>query len=90
MYYLNLDENNYLLSVSETHIDGPCVESLDGLDLSGRRLRAHRWDGEALTPDEERLRELKAESEADENAPTPLKQLRADVDYIAVMTGVSL
>ena len=67
MYYLNLDENGYLTGyfTVDTPLEAipedsplvgiPAVESLDGLDLSGLRFRAHRWDGERLALDEEKL-----------------------------------
>ena len=94
MYYLNLDENGYLLSVfrtAESPENVPGVESLEGLDLTGCRIRAHRWDGEKLTLNEDRLAELLlAEEAAAEDRPTPLEQLRADVDFLAAMQGVSL
>ena len=77
MYYLNLDEDGYLLSVytlgeSETGpADAPALESLDGLDLSGSRIRAYRWDGSALSFDEERY---EAVSAAQEKAPVSLAE----------------
>lgn len=61
MYYLSLDKDGYLLSVSLTG-DGPAVETLDGLDLSGNRIGAYRWDGDALTLDTEQLARLEAET----------------------------
>ena len=89
MFYLNINEEGYLLSVSSTPIGGPSVESLEGLDLLGCRINAHRWDGKKLALDEERLDALMKE-QAEEEATSPIEQLRADVDFIAAMTGVSL
>lgn len=60
-YYLNLNPDNYLLSVSKTDTGGPAVDSLDALDLSGCKINAYRWDGERLLLDEERFVRLQAE-----------------------------
>ena len=62
-YYLNLDAEGYVLSVSKTNTGGPAVEDLDGVDLSGCRIGAHRFDGAQLLLDEEKLAQLEAEEE---------------------------
>lgn len=96
MYYLVLDEDGYLLGHRSVLLDGddqetmPVVESLDGLDLDGVRLRAHHWDGEKLALDENRLAALEEANAVAEQMPSPQEQLRADVDFIAAMTGVEL
>lgn len=64
-YYLNLDAGGYLLSVSTAPMDAPSIESLDGLDLSGSRINAYRWDGESLVLDGARLAELEAQEAAE-------------------------
>lgn len=93
MIYLNVDESGYLLSVSkicggiETNID------LTAYDLTGDRIRAHKWENETLLFDTDRYAEIEAENEAkkaESEQPTETEQLRADVDYIAVMTGIEL
>lgn len=62
--YFNLDNNGYALSVSKTPVSGGVKYDASGLDLSGDRLRAHRWDGEKLILDETRLAELEQQSAA--------------------------
>lgn len=71
MIYLNLDENNYLLSVAsigcgiETNID------LAEYDFTGKRIRAHKWDGETLIFDGDRYAEILVEKEiTEEEQPT--------------------
>lgn len=64
MFHLNLDENNYLLSVASV---GGGIETdinLDNYDLTGYRINAHKWDGETLVFDADRYAEIEAENEA--------------------------
>lgn len=66
MYYLNLDENNYLLSVAEI---GGGIEAdiiLADYDFSGVRINAYKWEDNALTFDEEKFNILEAERIAQE------------------------
>ena len=92
MIYLNLDENNYLLSVATVGGGLQAEIDLSAFDLSGNRIRAHKWENDTLIFDADRLAEIEAESEASAamEQPTELEQLRADVDYIAVMSGIEL
>lgn len=93
MIYLNLSQDGYLLSVSHTPINGPIINTLDGLDLSGYRINAYRWTGEKLELDEGKLAKLMAEDEARialENMPTEQEKLRADVDFLLVMGGYDI
>ena len=64
MYYLNLDNDGYVLSVFLSPLPeaAPGIESLDGYDLSGWRMLAHRYEDGALVLDEERLAELEAKA----------------------------
>lgn len=87
MVYLNLDENNYLLSVATMGGGIEAEINLADYDLSGNRIRAHKWENGALTFDADRYAEIQGEVET---TPTAMEQLRADIDYIAVMTGVEL
>ena len=91
MIFLNIDENNYLLSVATV---GGGIEAdidLTQYDLTGDRIRAHKWEDNALSFDADRYAEIVAENEQTaETQPTELEQLRADVDYIAVMTNIEL
>ena len=67
-YYLNLDENGYLLSIAvmpEGDGGGPSVESIEDLDLRGCRIGAYHWDGTALVFDAERYAALAAEEAAE-------------------------
>lgn len=93
MIYLNLDENNYLLSVA-TIGGGVAAEiDLDNYDLSGDRIRAHKWEDNTLTFDADKYAEIEAEKAVEEEAekqPTEMEQMRADIDYIAIMTGIEL
>ena len=68
MYYLNLDENNYLLSISEI---GGGIEAdieLADYDFSDVRLNAYKWEGGKLMFDAERFNILEAERLAQEEA----------------------
>ena len=66
IYYLNLDENNYLLSISE--IGGGVEADIDlaNYDFSGIRLNAYKWESDSLIFDEERFNILEAERIAEE------------------------
>lgn len=65
MFYLNLDENGYLLSVSKTKTsNSPFIKSLKGLDLSGDRINCYRWDGDTLVFDFSRQEEKENETRA--------------------------
>lgn len=69
MYKLNLDKDNYLLSVATV---GGGIEAdidLSEYDLTGNRIRAHKWDGENLVFDAERLAEIEAEEQKPEEIP---------------------
>lgn len=63
MIYLNIDENNYLLSVATV---GGGIEAdidLTEYDLSGDRIRAHKWENDTLIFDADRYAEIEAEKE---------------------------
>lgn len=95
MIYLNIDENNYLLSIA-TVGGGIEVEiDLTKYDLTGDRINAHKWENDTLIFDADKYAEIQAEKEAEQEQaqstePTEIEQLRADVDYIAIMTGIEL
>ena len=63
-------------------IDNPSVTTMDGIPL-------YKWDGETV---KERTEEEIAADRAAIPAPppSPQEQLRADVDFIAALQGVSL
>lgn len=93
MYYLNLDDNDYLLSISTTEISGPTINSLDGFDFSGYRINAYKYQDGRIVLDEQKLTELtKAEEERlkVESEPTVTEQLRADVDFLLIMGGYDI
>ena len=83
MVYLNLDQDGYLLSVASTPMTGaPSIDTLEGLDLSGVRINAYRWDGGGLALDEGRLAALEA-------AEAEARRTEADAEARAVaMTEV--
>lgn len=91
--FINLDENNYLLSVAKVGGGLEVDIDLTAYDLSGNRIRAHKWENDTLIFDAEKFAEIEAKKqnqEESEATPTALERLRADVDYIAIMTGVEL
>ena len=51
--YCNVDDEGYILSVYQTPLGSPegtpWVESIEEFDLSGNRIRAHKYDGENHT-----------------------------------------
>lgn len=82
MIFLNLDENNYLLSIAtvgggvEVNID------LSEYDLSGDRILAHKWENGTLVFDEERYKEIEEEAREDlpnddDKEPTAEEKLNA-------------
>ena len=93
MIYINIDENNYLLSVATIGGNIEADIDLTDYDLTGDRIKAHKWESDTLIFDAERYAEIEEENKHPKEAetiPTEIEQLRADVDYIAVMTGVEL
>lgn len=92
-HFLKIGDDGYLLGVYSLP-DGvtqrenpPFVETLDGLNLEGYRIKAHRWDGEKLVLDEDRLAELEAEEAAKKvSAISPVDRMEAQVYYTAMMT----
>lgn len=91
--YLNIDNDGYLLSIATVGGGIEAEIDLDKYDLSGDRIRAHKWVNNTLTFDADKYAEIEAENEAAETQqeqPTEMEQLRADIDYIAIMTGIEL
>lgn len=70
-YYLNLDEKNYILSIAEIGEGVEAELNLTDYDLSGYRIRAHKWDGKALVFDADRYAEIEAEKAEQEKQETP-------------------
>lgn len=62
MYYLNLDENNYLLSIASVGGGVKADINLSDYDFSGVRINAYKWENAMLTFDEDRFAALKEES----------------------------
>lgn len=62
MKYLNLDAEGRLLSVSDIPFKGGVACDVDGLDFSGHRVLAYRYDGEKLIFDDNKYAELDAEA----------------------------
>ena len=61
MLYLNLDENNYLLSVASIGGGIPADIDLAEYDLTGSRIRAHKWENDTLIFDADRYAEIEQE-----------------------------
>ena len=77
MYYLNLDEENYVLSVNEVDNGDTAADiDIEDYDLSGIRINAHRWENGVLMFDEARFEELKAAETANEEQRKPTQEER--------------
>lgn len=70
IYYLNLDENKYLLSVAS--VGGGIEADIDlaEYDFSDGRLRAYKWKKSKLVFDADRYAIIKAQQEAEQEKPT--------------------
>lgn len=68
MYYLNLDEDNYLLSIAEVGGGIKADINLTDYDFSGVRINAYKWENNSLTFDEERFETLEEERIKQEEA----------------------
>lgn len=62
-YFLNLDENNYLLSVASVGGGIQADIDLTEYDLTGDRIRAYKWENNKLTFDTERYAEITKDKE---------------------------
>lgn len=94
MYFLTLDEDNYLTGWSRVYdtVDDPpenmpALETLDEKMLADTSMMAYRWDGEKLVLDEERLARIKEDEENLAAAPTLEERNRADIDFLLIMGG---
>ena len=90
--YLNLDADGYLLSVflSPEELDCPRVEAWDGIDISGARIGAWRWDGTGLVWDEEHWAQIEAAEREQTPAVTREDRLESQLYYTAMMTDTLL
>lgn len=70
MIYLNLDENNYLLSVATVGYGIEADIDLNEYDLTGDRIRAYKWENKTLIFDADRYAEIEAEKEAEPTEPS--------------------
>lgn len=90
LYTLNLDKNNYVLSIANTTNDNIELD-LSTIDLN--YLNAYQYlDGE-LVLDETKKAELVEEEkkrEEEEKKPTQLETIEAQVLYTALMTDTML
>lgn len=62
-YFLNLDENNYLLSVASVGGGIQAEIDLTEYDLAGDRIRAYKWEDNTLTFDADRYAEITKDTE---------------------------
>lgn len=91
MYYLNIDPDGYLLSIS-TIGDGPHIDSIEGIDLCGDKINAYRWDGSNLVLDGGRMAAIEqaeaARAKAEQIAEL-MAQLRAsDTTVLEALEGL--
>ena len=89
MYYLTLDEDGYLVgyaaleTMPDDSIGMPAVGHLDeAAMMDAKYMISHRWDGEKLMLDKQRLVRLEAE-EKRQNCIAELKNLLIATDYVA-------
>ncbi len=76
------DEGGYQFRLFPGGEENPSIYTMDGVPL-------YRWDGEKAVPRTDE--EIEADRAAiPEPAPTEMERIRADLDYISAMTGVSL
>ena len=83
-YFINIDENNYLLSIASV---GGGIEAdidLTEYDLTGDRIRAHKWENDTLIFDAERYAEIEAEKEAQKETETTPTAENSVYDELAV------
>ena len=62
-YFLNVDENNYLLSVASVGGGIQADIDLTEYDLTGDRITAYKWENDTLTFDAERYAEITKDTE---------------------------
>ena len=76
------EQGGYQFRLAPDSEENPPLYTMDGIPL-------YKWDGQAVQPRTEE--EIAADRAAiPEPLPSAQEQLRADIDYIAVMTGVEL
>lgn len=97
--YLNLDGDGWLLSLYEAespepdapaNTRRPCIASIGALDVSGDRILAHRWNGEALVFDDARWAEIQAMRDAERPEAAWEDRIEAQLCYTAMMTDTLL
>lgn len=89
-YTLNLDENNYILSIANTADDNVELD-LESMELE--YLQAYQYIDDTLTLDENKKAEIIAEEEErkrKEQEPTDFEKLEAQITYTAMMTDTIL
>lgn len=68
--FLNLDENNYLLSIASVGKGIKADIDLSEYDLSGNRINAHKWENGVLVFDEEHYVEIEEKNAEMTSQPT--------------------
>lgn len=66
MIYLTTDENKYLLSVATVGRGIEADIDLKDYDLSGDRIRAHKWENDTLIFDADKYAEIQTEKQKEE------------------------
>ena len=90
LYTLNLNENNYILSISHTSHDN--VE-MDLSDINLSYLRAYQYlNGKLILNENKKAELIEEEKKRKEEAkkPTQLETIEAQVMYTALMTDTML
>lgn len=76
------EKGGYQFRLSPGGEENPSLYTIDGIPL-------YKWDGQTVQPRTDA--EIAADRAAlPEPEPSPMEQLRADVDFIAAMQGVTL
>lgn len=76
------EQGGYQFRLTPGGEENPPLYTMDGIPL-------YRWDGDRVLPRTEE--EIEADRvEIPEPPPSPQEQLRADVDFLAALQGVSL
>ncbi len=91
LYTLNLDKDNFVLSIANTAHDDFEIENLDALEL--QYLQAYQKVGDKLVLNEKRKQELIEEEEErkrKEQDPTDFERLEAQSYYTAMLTDTLL
>lgn len=83
MIYLSIDENNYLLSVATVGSGIEADVNLTEYDLTGDRIRAHKWENDTLIFDADRYAQIEEENKQPKEVETTLTEETSVYDELA-------